>query len=103
MCIVSCVLTSFGLDPSSLATATSHHIHKNENKSPLTYTYPHTKCQCSALCLEFTLQPSTYATMLLRELLKRSMTADEMKKMNPPTQSTKPEEGGEGEGDKKEE
>ena len=41
---------------------------------------PHTH---SALCLEFTLQPSTYATMLLRELLKRSMTTDEMKKMNP--------------------
>lgn len=50
----------------------------------------------SALCLEFTLAPSTYATMLLRELLKRSMTADEMKKMNPapPTQSKAVEGGG---------
>ena len=52
----------------------------------------------SALCLKFTLAPSTYATMLLRELLKRSMTADEMKKMNPspPTQSKAVEEEGVG-------
>jgi hypothetical protein len=37
-----------------------------------------------ALILSFTLPPSTYATMLLRELMKVSTTAHEMKKLNEP-------------------
>ena len=37
-----------------------------------------------ALVVSFTLPPSTYATMLLRELLKVSMTTQEMKKLNDP-------------------
>eukprot|EP00624_Nannochloropsis_granulata_P002176 evm.model.NODE_20879_length_20762_cov_47.043877.5 len=55
-----------------------------------------------ALVVSFTLPPSTYATMLLRELLKVSMTTQEMKKLNdtPSLSSAKPvpreekEEGG---------